>query len=76
MNFFQRTRLLFWLLASGFWLLTSCSQKKNTFTSRTYHTLTAHYNGLYWANVSLDEGISNVERVHKDDYSKLLPVFK
>lgn len=54
----------------------SCSQQKNTFTSRTYHNLTAHYNGLYWANVSLDEGIANIEKAHKDDYGKILPVFK
>jgi len=57
-------------------LFSSCSQKKNTFSSRTYHNLTAHYNGLYWANVSLDEGVSNLERAHKDDYTKLLPMFK
>jgi len=76
MKSFQKIRLLFWLLASGFWLLTSCSQKKKTFTSRQFHNLTAHYNGLYWANVSLNEGIFNTERSHKDDYSKILSVFK
>ncbi|MBI4945701.1 MAG: tetratricopeptide repeat protein [Bacteroidetes bacterium] len=76
MRIFKRKRLYFWLLASGFWLLASCSQKKNTFTSRTFHNLTAHYNGLYWANVNLEEAIVNIEKGHKDDYSKLLPVFK
>jgi len=54
----------------------SCSQKKNTFTSRTFHNLSAHYNGLYWANVSLDEGVFNLDKAHKDDYSKILPVFR
>src|ERR1051326_1599532 len=56
--------------------LASCSQKKNPFTSRTFHSLTAHYNGLYWANVALDEAIFNTERAHKDNYGKILPVFK
>lgn len=57
-------------------LLSSCSQKKNTFTSRTFHNLSAHYNGLYWANVSLDEGIFNLDKAHKDDYARILPVFR
>ncbi|MBI4930781.1 MAG: tetratricopeptide repeat protein [Bacteroidetes bacterium] len=77
MNFFKKIRLFATcFLPSAICLLSSCSQKKNTFTSRTYHNLTAHYNGLYWANVSLDEGIFNLEKAHKDDYSKILPVFK
>lgn len=76
MRVFLNTRHLLCLMVAGFWLFSGCSQKKNTFTSRTYHNLTAHYNGLYWANVSLDEGVSNLERAHKDDYSKLLPVFR
>lgn len=77
MRFAPDFRLLFWLLTTGFWLLSdSCSQKKNTFTSRTFHNLAAHYNGLYWANVSLDEGIYNLDRAHNDDYAKILPVFK
>ena len=59
-----------------FCLISACSQKKNTFTSRTFHNLAAHYNGLYWANISLDEGIFNLDKAHKDDYSKILPVFR
>lgn len=68
----------FFILFSAcvFLFFSSCSQKKNTLTSRTYHSLTAHYNGLYWANVSLEEGIDNLARAHKDDYSKTLPLFK
>ncbi len=57
-------------------LLSNCSQKKNTFTSRAFHNLGAHYNGLYWANVNLDEAIFNIERAHVDDYNKFLSVFK
>lgn len=77
MLFFKKIRLLLLLLMVGYCtLFTSCSQKKNTFTSRTFHNLSAHYNGLYWANVSLEEGIVNIEKAHVDDYSKILPVFK
>lgn len=73
MKVFLKKILIFLSLSLLGW---SCSQQKNTFTSRTYHNLTARYNGLYWANVSLDEGIANIEKAHKDDYGKILPVFK
>lgn len=73
MNIFLKKGLIFLSLSLFGW---SCSQQKNTFTSRTYHTLHARYNGLYWANVSLAEGIANIEKAHKDDYGKILPVFK
>ena len=68
--------LAYCLLPTAFLLFSGCSQKKNTFTSRTFHNLAAHYNGLYWANVSLDEGIFNLDKAHKDDYAKILPVFR
>ena len=77
MRLSNHTRLLFCLLSTVYCLLSSsCSQKKNTFTSRTFHNLAAHYNGLYWANVSLEEGRFNLDKAHKDDYGKLLPVFR
>ena len=71
-----RLFLAYCLLPIVYLMFTGCSQKKNTFTSRTFHNLSAHYNGLYWANVSLDEGIFNLDKAQKDDYSKLLPVFR
>jgi tetratricopeptide (TPR) repeat protein len=75
MRFFQKIAS-FSLFLFVFCLISACSQKKNTFTSRAFHNLSAHYNGLYWANVSLEEGIFNLEKAHKDDYSKILPVFR
>ncbi|MFH1004216.1 MAG: tetratricopeptide repeat protein [Bacteroidota bacterium] len=78
MKLFWKIRQLFFLFLISYFfsLFTFCSQKKNTFVNRKYHSLTAHYNGLYWAKVNLNEGIDNVEKSHKDDYSKILPVFK
>jgi len=75
MKFHQKI-IYFCVLPFALCLVISCSQKKNTFTSRTFHNLTAHYNGLFWANVNLDEAIANIEKGQKDDYNKLLPVFK
>ncbi len=56
--------------------LNSCSNKKNTFTRRVYHNLTAHYNTWWNGNESLKEGIRDLDRNVKDNYTEILPVFK
>lgn len=56
-------------------MLSSCSTKKNTFTRRAYHNLTAHYNGWWNGNESLKEGIDRLDNSITDDYSKTLFVF-
>lgn len=53
----------------------SCTQYKNAFINRQYHNLTARYNVYFYANESLKEGIEKLEKAHKDDYSKILPMF-
>lgn len=56
-------------------LLTSCSTKKNTFTRRLYHNLTAHYN-VYWnGRESLKEGVKSLDESIKDNYNEIIPVF-
>lgn len=56
--------------------LNSCSNKKNTFTRRVYHNLTAHYNTWWNGNESLREGIRDLDKNVKDNYTEVLPVFK
>jgi tetratricopeptide (TPR) repeat protein len=63
------------LVLSLLLILSSCSTKKNTFTRRAYHNLTAHYNGWWNGNESLKDGISELKKNTKDDYSKTLFVF-
>ena len=58
----------------GLLLLGSCSTKKNTFTRRTYHNLTSHYNVFWNGNYSLKEGDKNMRNSVKDDYTKVLRV--
>lgn len=56
-------------------LINSCSTKKNTWTRRTYHNLTSHYN-VYWNGLmSLQEGEKSFKDIFEDDYSKVLPVY-
>ena len=57
-------------------LTPACSTKKNKWNRRAYHNLTAHYNGYYNGQVSLDEAIVEIKEAHKDDYTQVLDVFQ
>ncbi len=62
----------------GVYLLTtpSCSTKKNTIVGRTYHNLSAHYNAYWNGNESFKEGVRDLEKNAKDNYTLVLPVYK
>jgi len=63
------------LSIAGVVLLYSCSTKKNTFTSRTYHNLTTHYN-IYWnGNESFKSGRTALIENVADNYNSILPVY-
>ncbi len=64
---------IYFLLALLF--LWGCSTKKNTWLSRNYHNLTAHYNVFFNGNESLKEGIKAIQKSNKDDYTQILPLF-
>lgn len=64
------------LLVMAISTLTSCSTKKNSFTRRVYHNLTAHYNAYWNGNESFKEGVRTIEQDVKDNYTNVLPVFK
>jgi len=63
--------------ASAFLLLilSACSNQKNTFVRRNYHNLTAHYNVYFNGKEAYKQGIKTIEENHKENFSKLLPVF-
>ena len=44
--------------------------------NRNYHRTTTKYNGYFNGNESLKNGIRNLKENYKDDFSKLIPVFK
>jgi tetratricopeptide (TPR) repeat protein len=56
-------------------LLWSCTTKKNTVVTRTYHNLTARYNGYYYSNENIDEGVYKIERGNKDNFERIIPVY-
>ena len=56
-------------------LMVSCSTKKNTAGTRFYHSTTAHFNTLYNGQQAFLEGLDAQIRGHKDDYTRLLPMY-
>lgn len=70
----KHTILLFGTIGAMLFLL-ACSTKKNTFVNRTYHNITAKYNGYFHAKEIVKEAQKRIEAEHKDDYKKILPVY-
>ena len=56
--------------------LTSCSTQKANWGNIKYHNTTAHYNTWWNGNESLKQGLVLLDAKCKDDYTRLLPVYK
>lgn len=56
-------------------LLASCSQEKNTIVNRTYHNVTARYNGFFNGRLALQDAHRNMEETYEEDYTQQLPIF-
>jgi len=55
--------------------LAACSTKKNTFTSRTYHNLTAHFNAYFNGKEALKQAFTLINDQNIDNYNEILRVF-
>lgn len=51
-------------------------KKKVTLLKKTYHNVTAKYNGYFNARIKINDAFIKIDKNIKDDYSKPLPVFK
>jgi len=56
-------------------LTDGCTTKKNTWVTRHFHNTTSRFNGYFYANESVKDGLFKLETTRKEDYSKILPVF-
>jgi tetratricopeptide (TPR) repeat protein len=56
--------------------LVSCSTQKNTFTNRTYHSITTKYNGFFNARESYRAGLKRLSEIHEDNYENVLSIFR
>ncbi len=54
----------------------SCSNTKDSMFTRTFHNLSAHYNGYYNAGLKLEEGTDKLATSHEDKYDRILKVFQ
>ncbi|MGB4665265.1 MAG: tetratricopeptide repeat protein [Bacteroidales bacterium] len=55
--------------------LVACSTKKNTFTSRTYHNITAHFNTYFNGKEALKQAFTLINNQNVDNYNEILRVF-
>jgi len=63
------------LLLAGTFFFSACSTKKNTWTRRAYHNLTAHYN-VYWNGMDLmRQGIKDYVAQMNDNFALVIPVY-
>jgi tetratricopeptide (TPR) repeat protein len=54
--------------------LAACSRKKNTFLSRTKHSITTEYNILYNGNIAFEEGKQQLASSYTDNFWEILPL--
>lgn len=52
----------------------ACSTEKNTFITRNYHSLNAHYNGYFNANELIEQSVRTYQTSREEDYYQLLPL--
>ncbi len=55
-------------------MLFACSTEKDAFLNRTFHGMTARYNGYFNANELLTLSVSNFEKTRKEDFYQVLPI--
>jgi tetratricopeptide (TPR) repeat protein len=70
-NFYKSSPKVVLLIAL---FLGGCSTQTDTILNRTYHQLNTKYNGLFYANQYLQEGIKKIENAHEDNYEQILPI--
>ena len=53
-----------------------CSTQKDSAANRIYHQINTKYNGLFYAEQYLKEGVRKVENSHEDNYKEILFINK
>ena len=57
-----------------FLFMFACSTDKDAFVNRSYHGMTAKYNGYFNANELINNSLSTYKTNFKEDYYSILPV--
>ena len=61
-------------LIGVFFLFLSCSTQKDALPNRLYHQINTKYNGLFYAEQYLSEGVDKIESLHEDNYKEILTI--
>jgi len=56
-------------------LISGCSTKKNTWTSRSSQAISTRYNVYFNGYNSYNEGLKNIQKANKEDYSAVIPMY-
>ena len=56
-------------------MLAGCSTKKNTTSTRFWHSFNARYNTYFNGNQAFIEGNLEKEKGHQDNYTEMLPLY-
>lgn len=56
--------------------ISSCSSKRYGIVKKTFHNVTAHYNGYFNAKQRIDNSVMQSDKSFQDKYDELLPIFK
>lgn len=56
-------------------VLSSCSTKRNTWASRTFHSTTTKYNIAFNGEESYHEGLKKIIDANEDDFSNIIPMY-
>jgi len=70
----MRTQIRY-IFVLAIFFLGACSSQRDTFTNRTFHNLTSHYNAYFLADTKIKETENQVLANYKEDYTQILPVF-
>ena len=72
----MKTKSRISLLVLAAMLVASCSTQKAKWANIQFHNTTCHFNVWWNGNESFEEGVRKLEKVHTDDYTQILPVYK
>ncbi len=73
---FLKTNIQFnFILVLALVLLSGCSLKKNTWSTRTYHSINTRFNVYFNGITSYNEGLTNISNSNKDDYSAIINMY-
>ncbi len=70
------SRYILILSIATFTLFDACKSTRYGIVKKTFHNITAHYNGYFNAKQRIDNSELQSDKAFKDKYDELLPVFK